>query len=323
MRELPVFIKELIPIVALVVSYITAGYIVQYGFGIENMMSLRINYNLLNILTIYFSLFFLSVQILRGNSKKYLNRSSIFGLFAVYVLAAPFLSTFASFKQVIPFIQDFNWDYRFMKLDYALHFGVHPWEIFSFMLYNNKTIQIVDYLYMIWFLVLLLMCLWMAWSSKRQLRLQFFLTAGLIWILLGTVMAIFFSSAGPCYFSYVVDSPNPYKPLMDQLIKIHESMPLFAVNNQLGLWESYQNRIWLPIGGISAMPSVHVALAVVFALTAWNLNRWVGFVFIAYTIVVQVGAVILGWHYAVDGYVSIILTLLLWKAVGLLIDKIL
>ena len=203
-----------------------------------------------------------------------------------------------------------------MKLDYALHFGVHPWEIFSFILYNNRTIQIVDYLYMIWFPVLLLMCLWMAWSSKRQLRLQFFLTAGLIWILLGTVMAILFSSAGPCYFSYVVDSPNPYKPLMDQLIKIHESMPLFAVNNQLGLWESYQNRIWLPIGGISAMPSV-------FALTAWNLNRWVGVVFIAYTIVVQVGAVILGWHYAVDGYVSIILTLLLWKAVGLLIDKIL
>ena len=52
MRELPVFIKELIPIVALVVSYIAAGYIVQYGFGIENMMSLRLNYNLLNILTI-------------------------------------------------------------------------------------------------------------------------------------------------------------------------------------------------------------------------------------------------------------------------------
>jgi hypothetical protein len=303
------------------VPYVSAGYIVQYGFGIENMMNLRINYNLLNILTIYFSLFFLSVQILRGNSKKYLNLSSIFGLLAVYILAAPFLSTFASFKQVIPIIQDFNWDYRFMKLDYALHFGVHPWEMFSFLLYNYRAIQILDYLYMLWFPVLFLMCLWMAWSSKRQLRLQFFITAGLIWILLGTVLAILFSSAGPCFFSTAIDNlSNPYEPLMTQLVKINKSMPLFAVKNQLGLWESYQNHIWLPFGGISAMPSVHVALAVVFALTGWNINRWVGVILIAYTIVVQVGAVILGWHYAVDGYVSIILTLLLWKTVGKTID---
>jgi hypothetical protein len=321
MLMLPIFIKEQLPIVFIVVSYVSAGYIVQYGLGIENMMNLRINYNLLSILTVYFSLFFLSVQILRGNSKKYLNRSSIFGLLAVYMLAAPFLSTFASFKQVIPFIQDFNWDYRFMKLDYVLHFGVHPWEIFSFLLYNDRAILILDYLYMLWFPALFLMCLWMAWSAKRQLRLQFFITVCLIWILLGTVMAIFFSSAGPCYFSKIVDyAPNPYEPLMNQLMKIHESMPLFAVNNQLGLWESYQNRIWLTFGGISAMPSVHVALAVVFTLTVWNINRWFSIIFMAYAIGVQVGAIILGWHYAVDGYLSIILTLLLWKTVGKTID---
>jgi hypothetical protein len=67
MRDLPIFIKEQIPIVSIVVPYVSAGYIVQYGFGIENMMNLRINYNLINILTICFSLIFLSVQILRGN----------------------------------------------------------------------------------------------------------------------------------------------------------------------------------------------------------------------------------------------------------------
>jgi hypothetical protein len=71
-------------------------------------MNLRINYNLLNILTVYFSLFFLRAQILRGNSKKYLNLSSILWLFAVYILAASFVNIFARFKQVIPFIQDFN-----------------------------------------------------------------------------------------------------------------------------------------------------------------------------------------------------------------------
>jgi len=248
MLNLPILITEQLPIVFIVVIYVSAGYFVQYSFGIDDMMNLRISYNLLNILTVYFSLFFLCVQIMRGNSRKYLNLRAFLGLLVVYILAPPFLSTFASFKQVIPFIQDFNWDYRFMKLDQALHFGVHPWEMFSFLLFNYRAIQIFDYLYMLWFPILFLMCLWMAWSARRQLRLQFFITACLIWVLLGTVLAIFFSSAGPCYFTKVVDNRwNPYKPLMTLLIKINNSMPLFAVKNQFGLWEFNQNRIWLPV----------------------------------------------------------------------------
>jgi len=30
----------------------------------------------------------------------------------------------------------------------------------------------------------------------------------------------------------------------------------------------------------------------------------------------MVGSVHLGWHYAVDGYLSIVLTVLLWRVVG-------
>ena len=73
---------------------------------------------------------------------------------------------------------------------------------------------------------------------------------------------------------------------------------------------------WLPFGGISAMPSIHVAMAVVFALLGMRVNCWLGIVLIAYAVIIQIGSVILGWHYAIDGYVSIILTILLWKLVG-------
>jgi hypothetical protein len=297
--------------------YVLAGYYVQSSFGINKMMNLRFSYNLLNIFTIHFSAIFLSVQILRGYKRKYLNSRAVLGSLAVIVLAAPFMSTFASFKQVIPYVQGFAWDYRFMKLDYMAHFGNHPWEIFSFLLKHPKVIVAIDSLYMLWFPALFFMCLWMAWSSKRRLRLQFFVTVCLTWIILGTVLATLFSSAGPCYYSMVLgDHSNPYKPLMTQLMKIHESMPLFALKNQLGLWEAYQDHIWLPFGGISAMPSLHVAIAVLMAIVGWRVNLWAGILLTEYAVVTQLGSFILGWHYAIDGYVSILLTILLWKAVG-------
>jgi membrane-associated phospholipid phosphatase len=90
-------------------------------------------------------------------------------------------------------------------------------------------------------------------------------------------------------------------------------MPLFAIKNQVGLWEAYQNHVWLPFGGISAMPSLHIAITVLLALVGWRINHYAGVLLTAYVVITQIGAVMLGWHYAVDGYVSILLTVLLWK----------
>ena len=64
------------------------------------------------------------------------------------------------------------------------------------------------------------------------------------------------------------------------------------------------------------MPSLHIAITVLFALVGWRINRYVGILLTAYVVITQIGAVILGWHYAVDGYVSILLTILIWKLVN-------
>lgn len=309
-------LQENLPLVILVALYIFLGYYIQISFGIEKMMNLKFNYNLLNIFSIFFSLIFLNIQVLRRKTKKYFNLRNTLSFLVVMALAPPFMSTFSSFKQVIPFLQRFNWDYNFMKLDYMFHFCRHPWQIFSFMLKYPRIIRTIDYLYILWFPELFFMFLWMAWSSRRQLRLQFFITACLNWILLGTLLAILFSSAGPCYYSKVAGkASNPYEPLMTQLFMIHESMPLFAVRNQILIWEAYQNNTWLPFGGISAMPSLHVAIAVLAAIVSWHVNIYMGVLLTIYAIVIQIGSFILGWHYAIDGYLSILFTILLWKLV--------
>ena len=317
MKTLATVLNEHLPLVIIVIFYIAAGYCVQFSFHIDKMMNVRFNYNLLNIFSIYFSLFFLVAQIIRKKLYSYFNAKNVWGFILVLVLAPPFMSTFSSFKQVITVIHNFSWDYRLMRLDYILHFGHHPWEFFRLLLNYPFIIKIIDRLYMLWFPILFFSCLWMAWSLRRRLRLQFFINLCLAWVILGTILAIIFSSAGPCYYAKVVTGkPDPYSPLMSRLNEIHTSMPLFAIRNQIGVWKAYENRVWLPFGGISAMPSLHIAIAVIFALAGWRVNRYLGILLIVYVFITLIGSIILGWHYAVDGYVSILLTILIWKVVG-------
>jgi hypothetical protein len=64
------------------------------------------------------------------------------------------------------------------------------------------------------------------------------------------------------------------------------------------------------------MPSIHVAMPVLFALIGWSTQRWLGLLFLLYGLMVFLGSVHLGWHYAVDGYMSVCVMLLVWRAVG-------
>jgi membrane-associated phospholipid phosphatase len=61
---------------------------------------------------------------------------------------------------------------------------------------------------------------------------------------------------------------------------------------------------------------MHVANAVLFALYAGR--RWpsASAFFWLFAIVIMVGSVVLGWHYAVDGYAGGLISIAVWKMVG-------
>ena len=209
-----------------------------------------------------------------------------------------------------------------MQLDYALHFGHHPWRLLEPVLSYPMIIRAIDKAYRLWFLVLFLSCLWMGWSRNRRLRLCFFVSTLLVWSVLGSGFGTIFSSAGPCYYSHVLPSAeNPYAPLMSRLEDIHKSEWLLAVSSQYTLWEAKICDRWSPFGGISAMPSIHLAMATVFALLAFNVRKWLGWFFVGYVALIQAGSVIPGWHYAVDGYAGIILAILIWFGVDWMLER--
>ena len=69
------------------------------------------------------------------------------------------------------------------------------------------------------------------------------------------------------------------------------------------------------------MPSLHVAIAVLTAMTLFKSNRVLGYIAWVYAFFIQVGSVHLAWHYAIDGYVGAILVVALWHLIGYLLRR--
>ena len=138
------------------------------------------------------------------------------------------------------------------------------------------------------------------------------------WIVIGTISAILFSSAGPIFFDQVVPgSEQPYAEAMEYLTTVHGEHDLFMFTVRDLLWQAYQNDDSSTMAkGISAMPSMHVSLAFLLALFGWRKHRLAGLGYTVFAILIGIGSVHLLWHYAVDGYVAVVLTLIIWKLSG-------
>jgi hypothetical protein len=228
-----------------------------------------------------------------------------------------FGGTFTVVKASIPSLVPFSWDQPFEQLDRWLHGGVAPWELLQPLLGYPVVTHAINWAYNFWFYFLSLIWVWQAFrQSDNGLRLQFFLSLTLGWILLGNVAAAWLSSAGPCYYGRIVGLPDPYAPLMSYLYHVDETHSIWALGAQEMLWGNYQMRDVMVGSGISAMPSMHVAIATLFALVCWRVRRWLGIVMTIYALIIMLGSVHLGWHYAVDGYLGAAGMLAIWWCVG-------
>jgi hypothetical protein len=101
--------------------------------------------------------------------------------------------------------------------------------------------------------------------------------------LIGMTLAFAFSSAGPIF-------TGQYDPAL---------APDSVQRAAKFLWANYQAKGALLGGGISAFPSMHVAIAVWFALVLRD--RQLPLFGIFYAFAVFVCSIVLGWHYVADG----------------------
>ena len=134
----------------------------------------------------------------------------------------------------------------------------------------------------------------------------------------GTILATLFSSAGPILYDQVYGAVR-YGDLADTLRRYPENGNVFRFSGYL--LDAYAHGRPTLGGGISAMPSMHVAIATLNAFYLSRINRALGLFGWAFALTILFGSIYTGWHYAVDGYVSILLASAIWLRIGRQLNK--
>jgi hypothetical protein len=227
--------------------------------------------------------------------------------------------SFAYLQALLPLLHRIDWDPTFAEWDRWLHFGRAPWEWLQPLFGYPLVTAGLSLVYALWFLVLYCVNAWQAFQcSDRVLRMQYLLCTVLIWAVIGNIGCTIFASGGPVYYGRITGLDDPFAPLMTYLhagdavwhnlsVAVQEKMwTLYLVNGQGGVIN----------GAIAAMPSLHVATACSFYLVAQAWDRRLGRAFLVFLVLMLIGSVHLGWHYAIDGYAGIAATALLWRGLG-------
>jgi membrane-associated phospholipid phosphatase len=240
------------------------------------------------------------------------------GFFAL-MLFTLFISTFSYFKSIVPFLNDFKWDTTFAEWDRALHFGRDPYVWLAPIFGNPLATTVLNAFYHLWFF-LVYFIVFLACFSARNSRsgAVFLLSLVLTFIIGGNFLATVFSSAGPVYYERLGFGAD-FAPLMDNLYQFNEIMPVWALDVQEALWQSHIDAG--PISGISAMPSMHVASSTLLAFYGMRHARWAGIALGLFAVMIMIGSVQLGWHYAIDGYLGALLAWACWRLAEFLIGR--
>jgi len=230
----------------------------------------------------------------------------------IMLVAVLVAAGYNTLKSNIPDLMPFYADPYLADIDEWLH-GKPPWQL-AHKLPTAIVSPLVDFTYSFvwfgqWLGVLFYVSLWNG-GARRERYLWALASTVLI---IGTLLATAFSSVGPVFYHRFYGSDR-FNELNDALLSNGPALAkLFAaylVKSHLGDAAAYGT-------GISAMPSMHMAICVLNAsfLTTFG-HRSLTLVAWLFVALMQFGMVYSGWHYAVDGYVSIIVVGVIWWVSG-------
>jgi len=234
---------------------------------------------------------------------------------APFLIAWPFfMAGFTAMKNLLNAVVPFTWDTTFMEIGRELHFGQHPWQWLD--IENPVVTRLLESTYAFWGVLLVAIPFAVALQHAGTLaRSRFLISVVLVFVLLGNLAAGVFMSAGPFWFQFTGAEHNDYAGLFAYLMQVDPNGDFSAISFQRYLWRAYLQGTTQPGTGISAFPSIHVAIATLYLLHAWPLGRLARLAAATYLVAIMVGAVHLGWHYSLDCYAGFLGAVLITGAV--------
>lgn len=233
----------------------------------------------------------------RGELKNnYFHWRNLIDLVKVLLLLKLTLLIYCNIKQAIPFINPNLYDSQLLVLDRIFHLGFNP-NTYSVQVVGDHVIAgILDRIYISWYLVKPMVLAYFAIIPDRRIHIRFFTCYFAMWIF-GGLFAVVIPSLGPIYThpEWFAKLNIPFANRLQQLLlKHYQAAILHPEKYKIFIYE-----------GIAAFPSLHVGIIALFAFFFWQVNRKAGMAIFAYLSFIQIGSVLLGWHYAIDGYFGI------------------
>jgi hypothetical protein len=235
--------------------------------------------------------------------------SGLLMLFSFVVM----MGSFTTFKNLMPQIMgDFLYDRLQADIDQFLHFGHDPGPAMVSLPVGRFVQTIIGWNYSIlWSILSFIPPFFIATGNLgRAIRLRYFLSAFAVWVIVGNVLACLFLSGGPAFYGEITGDAGRFADVL-HVVKQGGSGFGSPAAFQAYLWHNYHSGQMALGSGISAFPSVHVAVAMMNALFLHEFSRRAGLFGFAYVGITLVSSVWLGWHYAIDGYASILVVLAL------------
>jgi hypothetical protein len=226
-----------------------------------------------------------------------------------------FMSGFTSMKNLLNDTLPFSWDHAIATLGLMLHFGKPLWQ---WLAIDSPPVTLgLEFIYAFWGVLLVAVpfsvCLRHPNCPKRT---QFLVSHLLVLVLLGNVAAGFFMSAGPFFQELHGRHHDRAAQLFNYLQRVDSDGSFSAIAYQHYLWEAHlRGAAWFGTG-ISAFPSIHVAVAMLYVLFGWQFGRLARVASILFLVAIMVGSVHLGWHYSLDGYAGMAGATAIYFAVG-------
>ena len=214
---------------------------------------------------------------------------------------------FLFMKSAIPQLAPFWADPLFARLDQVLLFGNDAWSV----AHNLTPDAITPYFPMIympvWFVTAAALPIVIVATDPDPARFNrhawLFLGA---WVVIGNIAATLGSSVGPVFYDQLLGT--------DRFADLKAALAASGVTDgpighvQARLWANQDEVDGIKASGISAFPSVHVAIATITALYLAERFRAIGAaagaVFLGLILLISVYS---GYHYLIDGIVSIVL----------------